>query len=82
MIKKSDKINTETRKAQLELQNTEIAETLGHIKNKLVPEFTFTHAYKKEGYKSGSQYQNAQERSGNEGGQNHTVVQESRRYSI
>jgi hypothetical protein len=82
MIKKSDKINTDTRKAQQELQNTEIVETLDHIKNKLVLEFTFTHAYKKKGYKSGSQYQNAQEGSGNEGGQNHTVVQESRRYSI
>jgi hypothetical protein len=35
MIKKSDKINTETRKAQKELQNREIAETLSHIKNKM-----------------------------------------------
>ena len=36
MIKKGDKINTETRKAQMELQNREIAETLGHIKNKIL----------------------------------------------
>jgi hypothetical protein len=36
MIKISDKIDTETRKAQRELQNREIAETLGHIKNKIL----------------------------------------------
>ena len=36
MIKKSGKINPETRKAQMALQNREIAETLGHIKNKIL----------------------------------------------
>jgi ABC-type cobalamin/Fe3+-siderophores transport system ATPase subunit len=36
MIKKSDKINTDTRKAQQELQNREVADTLGHIKNKIL----------------------------------------------
>jgi len=36
MRKKSDKINTETRKAQMEVQNREITETLSHIKNKIL----------------------------------------------
>jgi Mrp family chromosome partitioning ATPase len=36
MIKKSDKIHAETRKAQMELQNRDIAATLGHIKNKIL----------------------------------------------
>jgi Mrp family chromosome partitioning ATPase len=36
MIKISDNIDTETRKAHLEKQNREIAETLHHIKNKIL----------------------------------------------
>jgi len=36
MLEKSGKINTEIRKAQIELQNREISETLGHIKNKIL----------------------------------------------
>ena len=36
MIKKSDMINSQARKAQTELQNKKISETLGHIKNKIL----------------------------------------------
>jgi ATP-binding protein involved in chromosome partitioning len=36
MIKKGNLINTKTRKAQMEFQNKEIAETLGHIRNKIL----------------------------------------------
>ena len=36
MIRKSSKINSETRQAQIEKQNSEIAKTLRHIKNKIL----------------------------------------------
>jgi ATP-binding protein involved in chromosome partitioning len=36
MIKKGNLINTKTRKAQTELQNKKISETLSHIKNKIL----------------------------------------------
>jgi Mrp family chromosome partitioning ATPase len=36
MTKKSSNIDSETRKAQMEVQNREIAETLRHIKNKIL----------------------------------------------
>ena len=35
MIKKSDMTNSQARKAQTELQNKKISETLGHIQNKI-----------------------------------------------
>ena len=36
MINKSDMTSNKTRKVQMEMQNKEIAETLGHIKNKIL----------------------------------------------
>jgi len=36
MTKKGNTINTETRKAQMEMRNRAITETLRHIKNKIL----------------------------------------------